>query len=117
MRAPVVAGTFGRRRVVHLRGIGAAGGQLVDARVGDRGDDHLVLGRQLRQHRHQPLVEREGVEVGQQHHQRPPPGAALHRGNHCGGVRFDQRGLQRRHRLDQLGAAVRCATRCRRRPG
>ena len=62
-----------------------------------------MLGRQLRQHRHQTLVERRCVQIGHQHHQRAPTNAALHGGHDRGGVRFDQRGLQRRHRVDQLG--------------
>ncbi|EUA05946.1 hypothetical protein I546_5994 [Mycobacterium kansasii 732] len=63
----------------------------------------MVFGRQLRQHRQQTLVQGGGVEVGQQHHQRPAPGPQQDCGNHCPPIRFDERRLQRRHRVDQLG--------------
>ena len=61
-----------------------------------------MLGRQLRQYRHQPLVERRRVQIGHQHHQRTPADASLHGGHHRGGVRLHQRGLQRGHRIHQL---------------
>lgn len=76
---------------------------LIDARVGNRGDQHMVSGRQLRQHRQQALVESGRVEVGQQHHQRSPPGAPQDGGNHCMPVGFDKRRSQRGHGIDQLG--------------
>ncbi len=100
---PVVSGIFGGRGVVDRGRIGPPGGKLVDARVGDRGKDHPVLGRELGQHRQQPLVESARVEVGQQHDQRATPGSAEDRGNHCSSVGFDQRRLQRSHCVDQPG--------------
>lgn len=48
-------------------------------------------------------VESGRVEVGQQHHQRSPPGAPQDGGNHCMPVGFDKRRSQRGHGIDQLG--------------
>ena len=61
-----------------------------------------MLGGQLRQHRHQALVERRRVQIRQQDHQGPLPDPPSHRGHHRAGVGFHQRGLQRRHRVHQL---------------
>lgn len=84
--------------------VGANTGRLaLIAGVGNRGDQHMVSGRQLRQHRQQALVESGRVEVGQQHHQRSPPGAPQDGGNHCMPVGFDKRRSQRGHGIDQLG--------------
>ena len=76
-----------------------------------------MFGGQLRQHRHQSLVERRRVQVGQQHDECAPPEPALHR-----------RDRRRQHRIRRARAAAapsrrpdapaaRCATRCRRRRG
>ena len=47
-RGAVIAGSFGGRGVVHGGRIRAPGGHLVDARIGHRGQHHVVLGGQLR---------------------------------------------------------------------
>ena len=75
---------------------------MLDARIGDGREQHLMLGGQLRQHRHQALVERRRVQIGQQDHKGPSSDPPLHRGHHRARVGFHQRGLQRRHRLYQL---------------
>ena len=49
-------------------GMGLTLFQPVQPWVGDRGDQHLMLGRQQRQHPHQPLVQRRRVEVRHEHH-------------------------------------------------
>ena len=72
---------------------------------------HLVLGRQLRQHRHQSLVQRRRVEVGQQHHQRAAPDPPLDRGNHRGGVGLDRARAAAGPSRRPAGPAARCGTR------
>ena len=67
---------------------------------GDGGDQHMVFGRQLWQHRQKAFVESGRVEVGQQNRQRPSPGAPQNGGNHCTPVGFDEGRLQGSHRFD-----------------
>ena len=51
----------------------------------------------------QPLLDRCGVQRGEQHHQAPPGAAGQHGADHPRVVGLDQGRLQRRHRLHQRG--------------
>ena len=95
-------------------GIGAPGGQLLHARVGDRREQHLMLGGQLRQHRHQALVERRCVQIGQQDHQRPPPDRAVAPRPPSPARRTPPAPVAAAPSRRPVGRAVRCATRCTR---
>ena len=101
---------FRGRGVVHGLGVAPGVGHLDRPRVGDRGDDHLVPVGQRGEHRQQPLLDRRGVQRGEQHDQAAPRGATEHRAHHAGVVGLDQRRIQRRHRRHQGGQQPVAAT-------
>ena len=96
-------GRDGGGRLVDGRGVAPARGHLRHPRVGDGREQHLVLGRQQVDVRHQSLLDRGRIEVGQQHDQAALPGDAEHGGGHQRDVGLDEVGLEQRQLARERG--------------
>jgi len=98
--APLAAGALGRRRGVHRLRAARAGGQLVDPGIADGGQHHGVPGGERGEHRQQALLQRRGVQRGEQHDERATPAPAQHLRHHPPPVGLHQRRLQPGHGVD-----------------